>query len=313
MLKVHDALDNFLLAKTGEVVESTIIWYRSHLTHMADYLVGRHIDEADDVSIYDLRLWRAHVLKRTTRYAEHPYRPEVNTRGLSITTIHDKVNVCRIFFKWLYEERLIPENPAERLKVPSRPRHKEPKAISDRDIRKLMRTAQQQGNLRDIVLLHVLAETGARVGGIAGLRIRDVDTRTGTLLVTEKGSKTRAVYLATEKGIQAMREYLRARRDVDHDYVWVNVRGGKLTKSGIYQMLRRLAKKAGVKRFNPHAFRHALARELLQNGVSLESVSKILGHEDVKTTAEFYAIWTKTELQTKHRQATVRRNLWQDL
>lgn len=309
MLGIHEALDNFILAKTGEVEQTTVTWYRSHLTHMADYLVGQHIDEAAAVGIYELRLWRAYLINKKTRYGYHDNRPEVNTRGLSINTIHDKVNACRIFFKWLYEERLIPENPAARLKTPSLPKHREPKAISERDIRKLYRVAKRRGKLRDIALLQVVADTGARLGGVAGLKLSDVNIRTGELIVTEKGGKTRPVYL-TEEGTAALRAYLRVRPDVDHDYVWVSLKKTPLTTSGIYKVLERLGEATGVEIYFPHSFRHAAARESLRNGASLERVSKLMGHEDVKTTADCYGVWTQTELHETYRQVSRKRNLW---
>lgn len=310
MLEIHEALDNFLLAKTGEVAQTTVKWYKSLLTPMVAYL--REHTDADDISavtINDLRRWRAHLIDKKTRYSDHPFRYEVNTRGYSIHTLHGKVNACRIFFSWLHSEQLIDRNPSDRLHSPSLPKHKEPKAIPDCDIRKLIREAYRRENLRDVALIFVLADTGARVAGIAGLRIRDLDLRSGELIVTEKGNKTRPVYL-TQRGVQAMRNYLRVRPDVDHNYVWVSLKKTPLTTSGIYKMLERLGKATGVEIYFPHSFRHAAARESLRNGASLERVSKLLGHEDVKTTADCYGVWTKSELHDTHRQVARKRDLW---
>ena len=310
MLKVHDALDNFLLAKTGEVAESTVAWYKSLLTPMVAYL--REHTDADDISavtIYDLRRWRAHIINKRTRYSDHPFRREITTRGYSIYTIRGKINACRIFFNWLHKDQLIDRNPSDRLHPPSLPKHKEPKAIPDCDIRKLVREAYRRENPRDVALIFVLADTGARVGGIAGLRIRDLELATETLIVTEKGDKTRPVYL-TRRGVQAMRNYLRVRPDVDHNYVWVSLKKTPLTTSGIYKVLERLGDATGVEIYFPHSFRHAAARESLRNGASLERVSKLMGHEDVKTTADCYGVWTQTELHDTYRQVTRKRDLW---
>ena len=78
-------------------------------------------------------------------------------------------------------------------------------------------------------------------------------------------------------------------------------RGGPLSGNGVYQMLQRLAKKAGVKRFNPHSFRHAWARRALRNNLDLGSVSQILGHTSIKVTHEFYGFWDEGELPERHR------------
>ena len=75
-----------------------------------------------------------------------------------------------------------------------------------------------------------------------------------------------------------------------------------MTPSGIYRILEKLARQGGVKgRFNPHSFRHALARCLLRNGADMGTVSQILGHTDVETTHRFYARWTEDELVERHR------------
>lgn len=304
---IHAALDEFLLAKTGEVVETTITWYRSLLTPMADYLAGR-ADDLAGVTISDLRRWRADLVGRDSRYTDHPYREECG-RGLSIYTIHDTIIACRTFFSWAARERIVERNPAALLVPPRLPRNREPKAIPERDIRKLIRAAYRRENLRDAAIIYVLADTGARAGGVTGLRLRDLALNRGELVVTEKGAKTRAVYL-TEAGVQAVRAYLEIRPDVDHDYLWVSYRGGALTRSGLSKALARLGDAAGVELCNPHAFRHAYARELLRNGVSLERVSELMGHEDIQTTAKCYGLWTRPELHETHVRAAARRDLW---
>ena len=305
---IHDALERFLLAKTGEVASTTTAWYKSLLAPMADDLAGQ-AEDLDAITITHLRRWRARLIHRTTLYTEHPYREEINARQLSIYTVHDTINACRIFFTWLHREQEIQHNPAALLKPPKLPRHKEPKAISERDIRKLVREAYRRDNLRDVALISVLADTGARIGGVSGLRIRDIDLKAGEMIVTEKGNKSRRVYL-TDAGVQAVRAYLRVRPSVDHDYVWVSLLGGALTESGCYKALERLADATGVENFNPHAFRHAYARELLRYGVSLERVKELMGHEDISTTANCYGIWTRPELRATHYQASEMRNLW---
>ena len=127
--------------------------------------------------------------------------------------------------------------------------------------------------------------------------------------MTEKGTKTRQCYLSAA-GLTAVRAYLRVRPLVDHDYVLVGRTGAPLTPSGIRQALQRLSKATGVERCNPHAFRHAYAREMLEAGVDLKTVSDLMGHSSIVVTADNYAIWANRELEEKARKATRRRNLW---
>jgi len=267
--------------------------------------------EIAEITVHDLRAWRADLIQRHTRYDDHPIRPAINTRGLSVYTIIGKVKCARILFDWLVEEGELVRSPAERLHAPRRPKNDLPKAISDRDIRRLASYAAREGLVREVALIHCLADTGARVRGIAFLKRSDVSLATGELIVTEKGAKSRAVYL-TGAGIAALRNWLRVRPcDVNHDYVFTSLRGGaRLTGSGIYQALARVARACGVERFNPHAFRHAFAREMLNAGLSLEVVADLMGHSSVSVTADSYAIWTKRELEEKHFQAARKRGLW---
>ncbi len=308
-MNIESAIELFLTAKTGEVAETTVRWYGSHLKTLLSFLGDCDIAE---VTIYNLREWRVQVLGKKTRYDDHPLRPTVNTRGLAPTTAHDRIKVARIFFAWLVKDGLLERDPSLRLQPPKKPRNQEPKAIPDGDIRKLHAVAENEDLVREVAILHCLADTGARVGGIASLTLADVNPVNGELMVREKGQKTRPVYLLPE-GVEALREWLDSRPNVGHDFVFTSRYGNPMTAGGIYQALARLAEIAGVERSNPHAFRHAFARELLNAGLSLEAVSDLMGHSSVAVTAESYAIWTKSELRKKHRDASVRRNLWRDM
>ncbi len=307
-MNVYDAIEVFLTAKTGEISGATVKWYRSHLKTLGAHLGNLEIGE---VTIYSLREWRIKIISKKTRYDDHPYRPKANSRGLAPTTAHDRVKVAHIFFAWLVEEGLLERDPSARLQPPSKPRNQQPKAIPDTDIRKLHAVAMDLGLVREVAILHCLADTGARVGGIASLTLSNVNKSTGELLVTEKGEKTRPVYLLPE-GVTALREWLKLRPNVEHEFVFTSRSGDPLTPGGIYQALSRLADATGVERANPHAFRHAFARELLNAGLSLEAVSELMGHSGVAITADSYAVWTKSELRKKHRDASMRRNLWRD-
>jgi len=288
---VKDAVQKYRNARYGEIKDSTLEWYMSHLKTLVDVL-GDH--QVEEITSDDLRAWRAEQFNRSARYAAHPIRPE-SAGELSSFTKHGRFTAIKQFFKWLREEGYIDTDPTKRLKPPTMPKNTEPKAIPERDIIKLLETAETP---RDLALLHVLDETGARVGGIIGLRLCDISEDHHTLLVTEKGDKSRLVYLSDE-GAEALQAWLAVRPDAPTDRVFLSQHGKPITKNGIYQALRRLADRAGVERFNPHSFRHAFAREMINSGASLESVSKMLGHSGIAITAQSYAIWTQEEIRVK--------------
>ncbi len=85
-----------------------------------------------------------------------------------------------------------------------------------------------------------------------------------------------------------------------------------LTRNGLYQVLRRMARRAGVKgRFNPHSLRHTFAREYIRAGGDLATLSKLLGHRDVSTTVSHYAVFTDREIAEKHEKYSPARKLRQ--
>ena len=144
------------------------------------------------------------------------------------------------------------------------------------------------------------------MGGLCDLRLSDLELehQPPRAMVREKGrggKKSRLVFCGPQT-VAALYAWLAVRPDQDSgdDHVFLGQRG-PLSEGGVYQVLRRLAKKAGIGgRFNPHAFRHAFARGALENGMDLGSVSQLLGHSNINVTAEFYGRWTKDELGRRH-------------
>ena len=305
-MNLSACIQEYLDAHVGELAPTSIKWYKSHLSDLSKALGSRDITT---ITITDLRRWRADVIQHQTRYDDHPNRPRLNGRGLSPHTVRGKITACKALFTWLVDEGILESNPATRLTHPRKPRSEIPKAIPDEDILKLHDYTITHNLPREHALLHVLAETGARVAGIANLDRADVNLKTGCIIVTEKGEKTRPVYL-TPAGIDAVRDWLRVRPMTDHNSLWTGRTTQPLTTCGIYQALKRLAKQCNVQRFNPHAFRHAYAREMLNAGLSLDAVAGLMGHSSVAITAENYAIWTQKELADKQRDAARKRNLW---
>lgn len=198
-------------------------------------------------------------------------------------------------------EELLESNPAARLELPDLP-NEPPKDISHADMVRMLETARAS-DIRDYALVCFLADTGCRVGGAAGLRLSDLKLDQGRALVREKGRggkrKARHVYLK-ERTVNVLQSWLSVRPREKGDAVFVGAQG-PLTESGIYQVLKRLASKAGVDgHHNPHSFRHGWARGALRNGASIGDVSQILGHSHIWVTMRFYGRWADDELKERH-------------
>jgi len=306
-----DAVGLFLDAKVGVVSKETRRWYRARLEPLADFLDGVDLE---DVTVADLRRWRRSLVDKDCRWDNHPHRPE-ESGGLSPYTLYAYVNACRIFFSWLEDEGVIASSPARRLKLPPKPSGAPRKDIRPEDAKRILRAAREK-SARDYAVLRFLADTGARLGGVAGLRLSYLDLtpdRHGIFRATiwEKGRggemKARTVYF--HKGTAAALEaYLAVRPDADTDRVFLTAQRGRparpLQKEGVYRMIQRYARQLGIEgRWNPHAWRHTFAKEFLRNGGGLKPLQQMMGHSSISVTADLYGNLddeTLAEMHARH-------------
>lgn len=313
MTTLSDAINLFLDSRIGIVGAKTMRINRGYLRSLTDFFGEEQTVET--LTVNHLRTWRAWLFQRETKYAsETTWRPE-ESGALSVHTIHGMVRTCRQFFRWLHTEGILTANPAQRLELPPLPKEP-PKAISDEDIQKMLAVSRSEA--RDTALIWFLRDTGCRLGGAATARLSDVDLESGTVIVREKGRGgqhvARAVFLNAD-AITALRAWLAERPSALQldgspvtDAIFVNLRYPftALTTGAIYRRIKDIAKAAGlfdsdgVHRTNPHAFRHGLARRMLQNGAPLGLVSRVLGHSDIKVTDQFYGVYINRELKEGH-------------
>jgi len=292
------ALEAFLLSYQGSKSPATLDWYRRRLSSLVTFLGESSLIES--VTTSDLRLWRVHLTEQKTRWADHPMRKE-RPGGLSPWTLNGYVRAARHFFKWLIEEGVIESNPATRFELPGEPKDRK-LGIPQSDAMKIINKAQSLGVPRDYAIVLFLADTMCRVGGVVNLRLADLDLDRGRATVHEKGNKSRPVYLE-ERGVAAMRVWLMVRPEVADDHVFIGRLGQGLSVSGIYQVLKRLALEAGVpKGWNPHAWRHGMARAAQRRGMPTSVLSQELGHTSVEVTVKFYGTCTDEDLKAAHIQ-----------
>ncbi len=210
--------------------------------------------------------------------------------GCSPATISRKTACLRSFYRHLRREELIDDDPTATLSPPQKSR-KLPHVLSHAEVTKLLESAK--GNepieLRDRALLEVMYGCGLRASEAIGLEIGDIDLRRGFVRPHGKGSKERIVPLGREAG-RAIERYLRSGRaalvgERVERKLFVNFRGGGLTRQGLYKIIQRHAKDVGLEqKMSPHTLRHTFATHLLSGGCDLRSVQEMLGHADVATT-----------------------------
>ena len=273
-MQVRAALDAFLLSLDGSKSPATLTWYRCRLSPLVVFLGD--VDVAD-VTIHDLRRWRA----------------DLNGR-VSVYTLHGNVRAARRLFSWLVDEEVISISPARHLERPRLPKGRV-KGIEHDDLRKMLTVAMAIGS-RELALCWFFYSTGARRGGVVGLRLSDLHLDRGFAYVHEKNSKTRMVPLIPE-AVAALSAWLSVRPKTEDDHVFVGKRGA-LTGSGVYRLMGSIAKSAGVSdQWNPHSFRHRRARDWLAAGVPLSVVSAGLGHSGVAITADIYGVLPESQIQ----------------
>jgi integrase/recombinase XerD len=257
---------------------NTLEAYRSDLLQFGRFLDEREASALDatpaDVSDFLTRL--------ATGDADH--------RPASPATIHRKSACLRSFYRHLRREGLRDSDPTATLSAPRRSR-KLPQVLTRGEIERLL--SQPRGSdppaLRDRALLELMYACGLRASEAIGLELGDVDLEERVLRARGKGSKERLVPIG-QAALAAVRVYVeRGRpalvRNRPEVHLFVNFRGARLTRQGLYKIVRRHAATAGLAdRMSPHTLRHTFATHLLAGGCDLRSVQEMLGHADVSTT-----------------------------
>jgi integrase/recombinase XerD len=217
----------------------------------------------------------------------------MRAEGLAASTIARRVSAVRAFFRHLVLIGTRDENPAASLQLPRRARTL-PRALSPAETERLIDAAvgSTPRALRDRALVELLYGAGLRVSEAVGLEKSGVALEDRVVRVLGKGDKERLVPLG-RPAAEAVRRYLAlGRPHLDRRYrpeLFLNARGGALTRAGAFLILRKLANRAGLepRRVHPHLLRHSFATHLLEGGADLRSVQEMLGHADLGTTERY--------------------------
>jgi integrase/recombinase XerD len=263
-------VDGFLALLAARRAPRTVDAYRRDLAHLARFL-GKPVAEA---SLGDLERYTA----------------EMRADGLSSATIARRTAAVRSFFRHQQLLGVREDNPAAAVALPRRTRRL-PKTLSPGEAERLIEAANGAAPraLRDRALVELLYGAGLRVSEAVQLDKGGVDLDDRLVRVIGKGDKERIVPVGRQAA-ESLRRYLaRGRPYLDRRHrpeLFLNAKGGPLTRSGAFLILRRLAEKAGLEpeRVHPHLLRHSFATHLLEGGADLRSVQEMLGHADLSTT-----------------------------
>ncbi|MEY4071543.1 MAG: hypothetical protein RL721_2157 [Candidatus Eisenbacteria bacterium] len=235
------------------------------------------------------------------------YFASLRRRRLASSTVTRRRSTLRGFHGFLARVGHRTDDPVALLPAPRRERRL-PHALGRDDVESLLAHPQGDGALalRDRALLEVAYGSGLRVSELVSLQRTRVDLSGRALTVTGKGDKQRVVPFG-RAAERALREWLERGRPqlaarARHDAVFVNARGGTLSRMGWWKVLRGHARGAGLTvRVHPHALRHSFATHLLEGGADLRVVQELLGHANVTTTA-IYTHLDRGYLREVHKQ-----------
>ena len=229
---------------------------------------------------------------------------EMRAAGRAGTTIARRIAAVRSYFR---HELLLgsrTDNPAADVAAPTRTR-KLPRTLSPAESERLIEAANgtTPRGLRDRALVELLYGAGLRVSEAVGLARPSVDLDSRIVRVIGKGDKERLVPLG-RPAAESVRRYMAfGRPHLDRRHrpdLFLNARGGALTRAGAFLILRKLAEKAGLEpeRVHPHLLRHSFATHLLEGGADLRSVQEMLGHADLSTTERYTHISDRRRRET---------------
>lgn len=222
--------------------------------------------------------------------------------GLAPATVRRGLTTVRNFHRWLVLEDLRPDDPTVTVELPRVPRGL-PKALSEDEAAALVAAPPGGGApaRRDRAVLETLYGTGVRVSELVGLSLGDIDLPSASMRVLGKGSKERVLPLG-RLARAALGEWLAApgRGEMeperwasrsDSEAVFLNRRGARLSRQGVYQLVRRHGEAAGItSALTPHVLRHSFATHLLDNGADIRAVQELLGHARVTTTQIYTSV-----------------------
>ncbi len=252
-----------------------------------------------------LRMWDLPPRKVEPQMIER-YMAWLYDRGREKTSQARALSGIKSFFNFLMISDRIESSPAEFIQMPKIGRQL-PDILSTDEIDRIIASVDPSTvkGLRDQAMLEVLYSCGLRVSELTALKIQDLFFGEGYIRVIGKGDKQRIVPISSTAR-ERIHRYLEKRPEVHsgEETLFLNNRGGQLTRVMVFTLLKQAAKRAGIdKRISPHTFRHSFATHLLEGGASIRQVQELLGHESILTT-EIY-----THLDDSHLRRTVEEHL----
>ncbi len=269
----------FITAKKLEgLSKTTLKSYSHHLLRFSETIQKR----IEDIDTMDIRRYLA----------------QYSSTGIKNTTFNTEISILRSFFSWLETEDYIVKSPMRKIKSTKKEKRIR-KSLSPEELEMLRLGCSTQ---REKALVEFFYSTGCRLDEVYKLNRNDIDWNKETVNVIGKGNKERTVFLNAKAKVHLWK-YLESRND-KNEALFVISRNPftRLGHRGYQKIFNKLGKRVGIiKSVHPHLLRHTTATAAVNNGASIQSVQKILGHNNPATT-QIYADLNIEEIQMNHRK-----------
>ncbi|AVM02209.1 site-specific tyrosine recombinase XerD [Gordonia iterans] len=291
--RLDDAVQRYLDHLTVErgSAANTVSSYRRDLVRYKDFLASRGISTLSEVAEADVREFLV-ALRRGD--------PERDVPPLADSSVARTLVATRGFHKFAAAEGIVADDVAHAVRPP-KPAQRLPKALAVDEVLAILEAAGAPDHpraLRDRALLELLYSCGARISEVTALDVDDIDTEHRAVVLRGKGGKERIVPVG-RPAIAAVDAYLVRGRPAlakkGTPALFLNIRGGRLSRQSAWQVLVDAAARAGVeKEVSPHTLRHSFATHLLDGGADVRVVQELLGHSSVTTTQVYTLVTVNT-------------------
>lgn len=243
------------------------------------------------------------TLKEASNTEIVAYLLKLKNDGKSAATVNRKVASIRAFYNYLTSKKAISDNPTVNIKSPKIER-KGIEYLTIEEVENLLgRPDSSMKGLRDRAILELLYATGIRVSEIVEMNLEDVNLRMGFVTCTGEHGKARIIPMgrpsraAVEEYIYEVRPKFLRENNSGEKALFVNYTGNRLTRQGLWKLLKEYAKLAGIEnKLTPQTLRNSFAVHMIQNGADLKSLQELMGHEDISAT-QIYLSVTKNRIK----------------
>lgn len=242
-----------------------------------------------------LKTMNIRQLEKISPISISEYIKSLSSLRIATASIARKISSLKVFFRFLLGENLISQDPTENIQLP-KVKRRLPNVLTVDEVLSILKSTKPEDkpigykDYRARAMFELLYATGVRISELLNLRLQEISLSQGFIRVFGKRGKERLIPLG-KPAQKAIKEYLTyARKSLltkgrTSEYLFLNVRGKKLSRMGFFKILREYLTRAKItKRITPHTFRHTFATHLLEGGADLRAVQEMLGHSDISTT-----------------------------